>query len=429
MCFAPQGAEALWGSGRVSPASESTSLSTGQTGKVLWIPYGGTRVASSRFQVHAVHRALKARGWESHVLVHPRPTIEDVPWGEEDISLFSMFGGDYTAVLQGVRGPRAERLMEVLQASGNRVIVVEANYGQVGRLERMADVVVTTSAWLAAHLSEGGVEHVEVIDDPAEIWIPPASGRRARRSDHLVLCWIGNNTNWETTEVLRGVMVEPEFSDWTLLTVSDHPGASVEWSRRAVKTALRRADVGCVPAGEGQRYLAKSANRVGMFMAAALPVVAGPIPAYLEVIQDRQNGLIFRNPEELREALRALRDPQLRRQLGGAAFTTARECFDPARTTAAWVALLSEPFRRTGSGPPGKRWSRGQRARALARIEVIAELAVERRALALESRTQAGLGLIRAMGHALRGGSGWRLVGRESARLLLAGLRRLLLLR
>ena len=49
------------------------------------------------------------------------------------------------------------------------------------------------------------------------------------------------------------------------------------WSLDAVREVVPTCDLAVVPAGDGDVYRTKSSNRVVLFMAAGLPVVAGDL--------------------------------------------------------------------------------------------------------------------------------------------------------
>jgi len=60
----------------------------------------------------------------------------------------------------------------------------------------------------------------------------------------------------------------------------------------------------------------RSENRLTMKMCVGLPVAATPVPAYEVVVHSGKNGFLCSSRDEWLDALTALRDPDLRREVG-----------------------------------------------------------------------------------------------------------------
>jgi glycosyltransferase involved in cell wall biosynthesis len=86
---------------------------------------------------------------------------------------------------------------------------------------------------------------------------------------------------------------------------------------------LVEADIGVIPivadadpAVIAPAWKVKSENRLTMKMSAGLPVIATPIPSYEAVIEHGVNGFLARTRHDWDRCLDALRDPELRREMG-----------------------------------------------------------------------------------------------------------------
>lgn len=99
----------------------------------------------------------------------------------------------------------------------------------------------------------------------------------------------------------------------------------VKWHPEGVYEELLAADIGIIPIDRSSEHLAsghppswavKSENRLTLMMAAGLPVVATPIPAYRPIVRHGENAFFAETPRDWAEALNALRDPELRRLVG-----------------------------------------------------------------------------------------------------------------
>lgn len=123
------------------------------------------------------------------------------------------------------------------------------------------------------------------------------------------------------------------------------------WSEEGVYARLAAADLGLIPTplqeqaepdGLAPMWQRKSENRLTLMMAMGLPVVAGPVPAYLEVIEQGRNAYVARTGPEWRAALQALRDPDHRREVGARARATVLERYSRQRQAELLLAALRE---------------------------------------------------------------------------------------
>lgn len=84
----------------------------------------------------------------------------------------------------------------------------------------------------------------------------------------------------------------------------------------------------------------KSENRLTLKMALGLPVIASPVPAYLDIIQQGINGYIARSRAEWLDAIDALRDPGHRREVGAAARSSVLERFSMEAQARKLISVL-----------------------------------------------------------------------------------------
>jgi hypothetical protein len=228
-----------------------------------------------------------------------------------------------------------------LRGTGACTVYVQSDYDPANAVPFLCDAVVCSSEYLANFYRTHGAANVSYIPDPAEFWRKPDEGTATRPVErNLALCWIGHPGNWETLAPIRQILAETEFSDIRLVTVSSHPEADVPWSLAAVQDVVNRCDLAVVPTGKGAQAFSKSSNRVIMFMAAGVPVIAGRIPAYEEVIEHGLNGYLADTLEEYRMALRALRDPEARRRVAHRAYDSVNAEYTIDSITHRWLELF-----------------------------------------------------------------------------------------
>jgi glycosyltransferase involved in cell wall biosynthesis len=96
------------------------------------------------------------------------------------------------------------------------------------------------------------------------------------------------------------------------------------WDPVRVYRHMLDADVGIIPVdaveppdgGAVPSWKVKSENRLSMKMCVGLPVVATPIPSYMPLIRQGENGFFARTRSEWIEHLGLLRDPGVRERIG-----------------------------------------------------------------------------------------------------------------
>lgn len=76
-------------------------------------------------------------------------------------------------------------------------------------------------------------------------------------------------------------------------------------------------------------------------MALGLPVNAGPVPAYFDVIDSGRNAYLADTPQERQQALSALRDPAHRAEMGAAARLAVLDRLSKERQVQALLHLLA----------------------------------------------------------------------------------------
>jgi len=114
------------------------------------------------------------------------------------------------------------------------------------------------------------------------------------------------------------------------------PFRKVEWDITTVYDRLPTYDVGLIPiefdgTSGFNRTKSKSSNMLTQLMAAGLPVIASPVPSYLNIIKQGENGFIADSPEEWVAILEELRDPKLRESVGRVARESVLERFSQER--------------------------------------------------------------------------------------------------
>jgi glycosyltransferase involved in cell wall biosynthesis len=128
----------------------------------------------------------------------------------------------------------------------------------------------------------------------------------------------------------------------------------VPWDPVLVYDRMVAADIGIIPidrtpaeavAGPVPSWKIKSENRLTMKMAAALPVIATPIPSYLPVVRQGENAFLAEGESVWLAALDRLRSPAERMRIGRAARASVIETFSQEAQARRLVAALQSLLR------------------------------------------------------------------------------------
>lgn len=144
--------------------------------------------------------------------------------------------------------------------------------------------------------------------------------------------------------------------DWSL------PGVDLEvirWSAQREVADLQALDIGVYPLPFDDWVGGKSGLKAIQYMAFGIPTVATNAGTTPRIIRDGENGLLVRTEAEWVDALeRLVRDPDLRRRLGGAARRDAVERYSTKAVAADYRRVLDDvagidAIAERGGAPPG----------------------------------------------------------------------------
>ena len=312
--------------------------------RVLWLLRGDRRSASSRLQGYLIHDELRKKHSdiiESKLILAPPVWLYGESWDGALCKKLAEGATGSIVVMQKLIGQEFAQLPRLIRAAGGKTVYVHCDYDPDNLIPFDCDAVVVTSRVLADWYIGHGHGVVKIIEDPNEFaWEAPAPTRE--QTTRLIIGWIGHEMNWGTLDIVRQVLVEPEFADFQLVTISNHPDATLRWSPEIVKQTLREIDIGVIPVGRGIAAEAKSSNRATMFMGAGVPTIAGRIPAYEDLIRDGENGFLVGSAEDMRRSLRRLRSRRLREDMGRAGLCDVQQRFTVDASAEKWIHLFRE---------------------------------------------------------------------------------------
>jgi glycosyltransferase involved in cell wall biosynthesis len=272
-----------------------------------WLPY-------------ALERALLAGG---------RPFIVDY-----DDAIFHRYGMHTSALVRGALG------------------------GKIDRLMRASACVIAGNDYLARRAREAGASRVETLPTVIDL------ERYRARTDHatqgpLVVGWIGSPS---TTGYLRSVESPlrrlAERRPLRVVNVGGAPWRSAffevenrPWSEASEVEEMLRFDVGIMPLDDTPWSRGKCGFKLIQYMGCALPTVASPVGANVDIVEHGVTGFHAANDDQWVEALDSLaRDTGLRRAMGLAGRERVRRHYSLAAVAPRLVALVSELLAQARAG-------------------------------------------------------------------------------
>lgn len=270
--------------------------------KITYFPLGNMTTASTRLRCYMIAERLRKRGYKTS-FDKPEPT---------DVAIFQK-----RTSLEDLESAKA------LKEKGAKIILDMCDPMWTAGQEKslldfipIADCITTSSSKIADYFKDKA-KRVEVICEGID-WknIP-----QVEKDKKPTVCWCGSIYSAETehcldilTEPLNRLHKEIPF-DFRIITDGevkldklDFAPQVIEFSLENYLTGIAKSHIGVIPYPDTEWCKSKSNNKVILFMALGLPVVCSSIPAYEEVIVDRENGYIIKDndSEKWYQALKVL---------------------------------------------------------------------------------------------------------------------------
>ncbi len=216
---------------------------------------------------------------------------------------------------------------------------------RVRTLASVVDGLLVGNGQILKHLPERPAWFVPTCIDPQEWPVPDRSSRRGPP----ILGWVGTAGNLAHLRPLAPALAEVcRRHGATVRVISseppDLPGVPVEfvrWSAEREVEDLLPIDVGLAPLSDGPRQRCKCGLKALQYMAAGIPVVAGPVGALREIVEDTGAGFLASTTVEWVAALDALLgDPVRRREMGASGRRRVEERYSFAANHAEFLAAL-----------------------------------------------------------------------------------------
>lgn len=125
-----------------------------------------------------------------------------------------------------------------------------------------------------------------------------------------------------------------------------------EWSLNTEAALLAQCDIGIMPLPDTEFTRGKCGLKLIQYMACGLPVVASPVGANCEIVEENRNGFLAANAREWFEKLDALiENPELRKRLGESGRARVAAQYTLEQGLSKWLEILEKGSRRKEERP------------------------------------------------------------------------------
>ena len=218
---------------------------------------------------------------------------------------------------------------------------------KIDAVMRVAHTVVAGNDFLARRARQAGARRVEIV--PSAIDLDRYRDIAARPpGGALNVGWIGIPLNAHYLSIVAPALRAVEGLNLQVVggpvpgELAGIAAESFPWTEDSEIERIAAFDVGIMPLHDTPWERGKCAYKLIQVMAAGKPVIASPVGANRQVVQHGANGFLAETGEQWADALRALRDPDLRRRMGEAARRTVAEGYATAVIGPRLAAILRE---------------------------------------------------------------------------------------
>lgn len=209
-------------------------------------------------------------------------------------------------------------------------VLVRRVFGhRIDRLMAGARLVTAGNEYLAQRAREAGAKWVEIIPTVIDLerYVPRQARLSASPSDApLRIVWIGSPSTAAylalLAEPLRALAGRFSFELRVIGAQYTLEGVNVKcvpWHESTEVDSIAECDIGIMPLKDSPWERGKCGYKLIQYMACGLPVVASPVGANLQIVQNGRNGLLAETAQEWEASLgQLLADAALRDEMGRA---------------------------------------------------------------------------------------------------------------
>lgn len=210
---------------------------------------------------------------------------------------------------------------------------------------RNAALVIAANDYLAERARQAGARRIEMLPTAVELERYPMTGLWGNGA--YTVGWVGTPVTQKYLDGMAPVLSQIEGLRFVALGARDFelPGVNVHvqpWMEATEAHEIGKFDVGVMPLPDDDWERGKSGYKLIQYMACGRPVVASPVGANREIVQNGENGFLATSTDDWVLALQELqKSADLRKEMGA----KGRERVEARYCTAVTAPRLAELLR------------------------------------------------------------------------------------
>ena len=310
---------------------------------IYWILSSSIYHGSSRIHGYNIHKELVRKGFQSTILFD---LIDYRPYAYFNQSHFKLFGRFLQphdlVILQKLKDENTLKFIDYLQRLSVRTVFLDCDLPVNEKIARQVDLTIVPSNAMAEAYCQEGITNMQVIPDAVEEFTSPSEQAQKNHGPEFKCAWfgVGNQRRWPAVQFLEKIFEKPGLENWTFTSFSNYKKADEKWTAQTLSRIKAEYDAVAIPVLEdGGEFTVKSANKITQSMALGLPVLASPMKAYLEVVEDQVNGLICRDENDWIRNFQRLENEDYYQKIRKNGLITAQE-YSPEEIIPLWIEAL-----------------------------------------------------------------------------------------
>ncbi len=260
----------------------SANRSLSKSNKIVWFPTDNSSRASSRIHIYNINCELQRLGYHSMVLHRPESYIQEIPITEKIAR--DLFEEGDIVVIQKFHSPRTEKLIKYLKSIKVKVVYNDCDLPMNSNVISLVDQVVVPSNAYKSKIEAVNKNVFSIPDAPEKHEIKSDFNNKGK----LKCVWFGasDGKKWNEVTFIQELIFNEFPEQWELITISDHEMADIQWEIGTLNR-LVEFDLVVIPLPDmDERYKMKSSNRLLQSMSQGMPVLASPLPSYLDICNE-----------------------------------------------------------------------------------------------------------------------------------------------
>lgn len=306
--------------------------------KVGWVLLGDKNVGSTRIHGINIHNFLNANGIKSEII--QTSSISNISL---DLSLIQcmkvLFSGYNVIFFQKVYAGKSVFFAKLCKVFGIKTVYIQADLIE-NPMIKVVDKVVVVSDFLKKHYCDSYGINAVFIDDAIEN--VSLNYKKHISNEKLKLVWVGHSDNWKTLSIVMDAIETIGDNSIELTTISNHPDAMYKWDVDTVSKLIMENDVGVIPSFELDWNKAKSSNRLTLFASLGIPIIASPVPSYLDILTDNEEVFFVKDRDDWCKAILKLKDPVVRQKISDKALEKVLSSYSINAIGAKWFNLIND---------------------------------------------------------------------------------------